>query len=374
VAVDNKKRDSCSVTMKERFVRTTYAAVAAGRFGLCIAINIEGEHAMVKIAVDAMGGDNAPGEIVAGAVMAAQSREDIQIFLIGKEEVVSEELKKHTYKKEQIEVVNATEVIETEEPPVNAIRTKKDSSIVVGMNMVRRGEADAFCSAGSSGAILVGGQVIVGRIKGVERPPLAPLIPTEKGVSLLIDCGANVDARPSHLVQFAKMGSIYMEHVVGIKNPRVAIVNIGAEEEKGNALVKETFPLLKECKDINFIGSIEAREIPHGGADVIVSEAFVGNVILKLYEGVGATLISMVKQGMMTSLRSKIGALLVKPALKTTLKAFDASQYGGAPLLGLKGLVVKTHGNSKRTEVCNSILQCVTFKEQAINEKIKESL
>ena len=329
---------------------------------------------MVKIAVDAMGGDNAPGEIVAGAVMAAQSREDIQIFLIGKEEVVSEELKKHTYKKEQIEVVNATEVIETEEPPVNAIRTKKDSSIVVGMNMVRRGEADAFCSAGSSGAILVGGQVIVGRIKGVERPPLAPLIPTEKGVSLLIDCGANVDARPSHLVQFAKMGSIYMEHVVGIKNPRVAIVNIGAEEEKGNALVKETFPLLKECKDIYFIGSIEAREIPHGGADVIVSEAFVGNVILKLYEGVGATLISMVKQGMMTSLRSKIGALLVKPALKTTLKAFDASQYGGAPLLGLKGLVVKTHGNSKRIEVCNSILQCVTFKEQAINEKIKESL
>lgn len=374
MAVDNKKRDSCSVTMKERFVRTTYAAVAEDRFGMRIAINIEGEEAMVKIAVDAMGGDNAPGEIVAGAVMAAQSREDIQIFLIGKEEVVSEELKKHTYKKEQIEVVNATEVIETEEPPVNAIRTKKDSSIVVGMNMVRRGEADAFCSAGSSGAILVGGQVIVGRIKGVERPPLAPLIPTEKGVSLLIDCGANVDARPSHLVQFAKMGSIYMEHVVGIKNPRVAIVNIGAEEEKGNALVKETFPLLKECKDINFIGSIEAREIPHGGADVIVSEAFVGNVILKLYEGVGATLISMVKQGMMTSLRSKIGALLVKPALKTTLKAFDASQYGGAPLLGLKGLVVKTHGNSKRIEVCNSILQCVTFKEQAINEKIKESL
>lgn len=374
MAVDNKKWDSCSVVMKERFVRTTYAAVAEDRFGMCIAINIEGEEAMVKIAVDAMGGDNAPGEIVAGAVMAAQSREDIQIFLIGKEEVVSEELKKHTYKKEQIEVVNATEVIETEEPPVNAIRTKKDSSIVVGMNMVRRGEADAFCSAGSSGAILVGGQVIVGRIKGVERPPLAPLIPTEKGVSLLIDCGANVDARPSHLVQFAKMGSIYMEHVVGIKNPRVAIVNIGAEEEKGNALVKETFPLLKECKDINFIGSIEAREIPHGGADVIVSEAFVGNVILKLYEGVGATLISMVKQGMMTSLRSKIGALLVKPALKTTLKAFDASQYGGAPLLGLKGLVVKTHGNSKRIEVCNSILQCVTFKEQAINEKIKESL
>lgn len=329
---------------------------------------------MIKVAVDAMGGDNAPGEIVAGAVMAAGIRDDIKILLIGQKDVVSEELKKHTYKEDRIEIVHASEVIETEEPPVNAIRQKKDSSIVVGMNMVRRGEADAFCSAGSTGAILVGGQVLVGRIKGVERPPLAPLIPTEKGVSILIDCGANVDARPSHLVQFAKMGSIYMEHVVGIRNPRVAIVNIGAEEEKGNALVKETFPLLKECRDINFIGSIEAREIPHGGADVIVSEAFVGNVILKLYEGVGATLLSKVKEGMMSSLRSKVGALLVKPALKQTLKSFDASRYGGAPLLGLKGLVVKTHGSAKRTEVCNSIIQCVTFKEQQINEKIQKSL
>ena len=329
---------------------------------------------MIKIAVDAMGGDNAPAETVAGAVMAVNTRSDIKVLLVGQEERVSQELKKHTYNTEQIGIVNAAEVIETEESPVNAIRKKKDSSIVVGMNMVRHGEADAMVSAGSSGAILVGGQVIVGRIKGVERPPLAPLIPTEKGVSLLIDCGANVDARPSHLVQFAKMGSVYMEHVVGIKNPRVAIVNIGAEEEKGNALVKETFPLLKECGDIHFIGSIEAREIPHGGADVIVSEAFVGNVILKLYEGVGDTLLKKVKAGMMTSLRSKIGALLVKPALKETLKSFDASQYGGAPLLGLNGLVVKTHGNSKRTEVCNSIIQCVTFKEQGINEKIKESL
>ena len=321
-----------------------------------------------------MGGDNAPGEIVKGAVDAVTERNDITVCLTGQKDVIEKELSKYTYKKEQIEIVDAPEVIETGEPPVNAIRKKKNSSLVVGLNLVKNGEADGFVSAGSSGAILAGGQLIVGRSKGVKRSPLAPLIPTTKGYSLLIDCGANVDARPSHLVQFAKMGSIYMEHVVGIKNPRVAIVNIGAEEEKGNALVKETFPLLKECKDINFIGSIEAREIPHGGADVIVSEAFVGNVILKLYEGVGATLISMVKQGMMTSLRSKIGALLVKPALKTTLKAFDASQYGGAPLLGLKGLVVKTHGNSKRIEVCNSILQCVTFKEQAINEKIKESL
>ena len=329
---------------------------------------------MIKVAVDAMGGDLAPVEMVAGAVEAGNAKPGIQVLLVGQEAVVNKELSKYTYNKEQIQVVNATEVIATEEPPVNAIRKKKDSSIVVGMNLVKNKEADAFVSAGSSGAILVGGQVIVGRIKGVERPPLAPLIPTEKGVSLLIDCGANVDARPSHLVQFAQMGSIYMEHVVGIKNPRVAIVNIGAEEEKGNALVKETFPLLKACPDINFIGSIEAREIPHGGADVIVCEAFVGNVVLKMYEGVSSALLHQVKQGMMSTLRSKIGALLVKPALKKTLKSFDTSQYGGAPLLGLNGLVVKTHGSSKAVEVKNSILQCIAFKEEKINEKIKEQI
>ena len=329
---------------------------------------------MIKIAVDAMGGDNAPSEIVKGAVEAVSERPDITVCLTGQEDIIKKELEKYTHKKEQIEIVPASEVIETGDPPVNAIRKKKDSSIVVGMNLVKRGEADGFVSAGSSGAILVGGQVIVGRIKGVERPPLAPLIPTERGFSLLIDCGANVDARPSHLVQFAQMGSIYMEHVMGVKRPRVAIVNIGAEEEKGNALVKETFPLLKECPGINFIGSIEAREIPHGGADVIVCEAFVGNVILKLYEGVGATMISMIKKGMISSLRSKIGALLIKPALKSTLKSFDASQYGGAPLLGLKGLVVKTHGSSKANEVKNSIIQCIAFKEQAISEKIGQCL
>ena len=329
---------------------------------------------MIKVAVDAMGGDNAPGEIIKGAVDAVSRRNDIQVLLTGRKEVLEAELNKFSYPKEQIQIVPASEVIETGEPPVNAIRKKKDSSIVVGMNLVKNGQADAFVSAGSSGAILVGGQVIVGRIKGVERPPFGALIPTEKGVSLLLDSGANVDARPSHLLQFARMGSIYMEHVVGISHPRVGIVNVGVEEEKGNVLVKETFPLLKECSDINFTGSIEAREIPHGGADVIVCEAFTGNVILKLYEGTASTLMHIVKKGMMSSLRSKIGALLVKPALKETLKSFDATQYGGAPLLGLKGLVVKTHGSAKAVEVSNSIIQCVTFKEQKINEKIQESL
>lgn len=329
---------------------------------------------LIRVAVDAMGGDNAPAEIVKGAVEALKASTDLKVILVGQEEAVQQELSKYQYDASRMEVVNATEIIEMAEPPVQAIRTKKDSSIVVAMKLVKNGEADAFVGAGSTGAVLVGGQLIVGRIKGVERPPLAPLLPTEKGASLLIDCGANVDARPSHLVQFAKMGSIYMENVMGVKNPRVAIVNIGAEEEKGNALVKETFPLLKACQDINFIGSIEARDIPSGYADVIVCEAFAGNIILKLYEGVGATLISMVKKGMMATLRSKIGALLVKPALKTTLKKFDTSQYGGAPLLGLKGLVVKTHGSSKAVEIKNSILQCVTFVEQGMNDKIKAGI
>ncbi|MEE1256705.1 MAG: phosphate acyltransferase PlsX [Lachnospiraceae bacterium] len=329
---------------------------------------------ITRVAVDAMGGDNAPFEIVKGAVEAVNENKNVKVYLVGKEDLVKEELGKYTYDVNSIEVVNATEVIETAEPPVMAIRKKKDSSIVVAMNLVKDGTCDAIVGAGSSGAMLVGGQLIVGRIKGIERPPLAPLIPTETGCSLLIDCGANVDARPSHLVQFAKMGSVYMESVMGIEKPRVAIVNIGAEEEKGNTLVKETFPLLKNCPEINFIGSIEARDIPTGYADVIVCEAFAGNIILKLYEGVGATLIKKVKAGMMTSLRSKIGALLVKPALKETLKGFSLEEHGGAPLLGLNGLVVKTHGSSKSIEIKNSILQCITFKEQKINEKIKEKV
>jgi glycerol-3-phosphate acyltransferase PlsX len=291
--------------------------------------------------------------------------------LVGKEAEIRSELKQYSYDNDRITVVNADEVITNDEAPVMAIRRKKNSSVVVALSLVKNGEADAFVSAGSTGAVLVGGQLIVGRIKGIERPPLAPLIPTVNGVSLLIDCGANVDARPSHLVQFAKMGSVYMENVIGIKNPRVAIVNIGTEEEKGNMLVKETFPLLKNCNDINFIGSIEAREIPNGGADVIVCEAFVGNVILKLYEGLGGALIGKIKTGLMSTTKSKIGALLCKPALKETLKSFDASSYGGAPMLGLNGLVVKSHGNSKSVEIKNSILQCITFTEQKINEKIR---
>ncbi len=329
---------------------------------------------LVRVAVDAMGGDNAPFVTVKGAVDAIKESDALKVFLVGQESAVNEELAKYDYDKNRIEVVNATEIIEMAEPPVMAIRTKKDSSIVKAMYMVNHGEADAYVSAGSTGATLVGGQVIVGRLKGVDRAPLAPLIPTEKGSSLLIDCGANVDARSNHLVQFAKMGTVYMENVMGKKNPTVAIVNIGAEEEKGNALVKETFPLLKNCPDINFIGSIEARDIPAGGADIIVCEAFTGNVILKMYEGVAKSMMHVIKKGLMSNLKTKIGALLIKNDLKKSLADYSMDQYGGAPMLGLKGLVVKTHGSANEVEVKNSILQCVTFTQQKISEKISEKI
>ncbi len=329
---------------------------------------------MIKVVLDTMGGDNSPGEHVLGAVNAVKEKEDIFIYLTGPEDKLKEELAKYEYPTDRIEIVNTTEEITCHDQPVNAIRQKKDSSMVVGLKMVKEGKADGFVSSGNSGALLVGGQVLVGKMKGIERAPLAPVVPTMNGVSLLIDCGANVDAKASNLVQFAKMGSIYMENVIGVKNPRVAIVNIGAEEEKGNALVKETFPLLKECKDINFIGSIEARDFPYGAADVVVTEAFVGNVMLKLTEGLAKALISKVKEGMTATPISTLGAAIVKPQLKKTLKSFDTSEHGGAPLLGLNGLVVKIHGNATNKEVKNALFQVETFKRQDINGKIKKHL
>lgn len=330
---------------------------------------------MIKIAVDAMGGDKAPAVVVEGVVEALKESQDIFVYLVGQEDAVRAELSQYDgYSQERLQIIQASEQIEMGDPPVMAVRRKKDSSLVVAMKMVKEGKADAFVSAGSTGAILVGGQLIVGRIKGVERTPLAPLIPTEKGVSLLIDCGANVDARSQHLVDFARMGSVYMEQIVGVSNPKVAIVNIGAEEEKGNALVKETYPLLKACQDINFVGSVEARDIPKGDVDVIVCEAFVGNVILKLYEGVGMTMFGMIKNKLMGSLRSKIGALLVKPSLYSIKKMFDASEYGGAPMLGCNGLVVKCHGSSNAAEIKHSLFQCVAFSRQQVNEKIKAAI
>ncbi len=324
----------------------------------------------VVVALDAMGGDYAPVETVRGAVEAVAEHPEIKVILVGKEDAIREELEKYTYSQDNIEVKNATEIIEMGEVPTKAVREEKDSSLVVAMNLVRNDDADAVVSAGSTGAILVGGQLVVGRIKGIKRPALAPFLPTKKGFSLLIDCGANVDARPEHLLQFAQMGSVYFENVMGKKKPTVGIVNIGTEEEKGNQLVKETYPLLKECRDIHFIGSVEAREIASGGCDILVCEAFVGNVILKFFEGVALTFLGCIKEGLLSSLRTKIGAVLIKPALKGLLKTFDVSSQGGAPLLGLKGLVVKAHGNSKSSEIRTAIAQCIAFKENSINEKI----
>lgn len=329
------------------------------------------------VAVDVMGGDNAPVEPIKGAIEALKQNDNLVIHLVGTESVIREVLDTipdaNTYKN-RYSIVATTEVIATAESPTVAISKKKDSSLVVAMKEVKTKDAQAMVSAGNSGAILVGGQVLVGRLPGVKRAPLAPLIPTEKGPALLIDCGANLDARPELLVQFAEMGSIYMKKVMKVDRPRVAIVNVGAEEEKGNKLVKETFPLLKALDDINFIGSIEARDIPSGYADVIVTEAFVGNVILKMYEGVGKTFFKLLKEAFTANLKSKLGAGLALPVLKEKLKDFDVTRYGGAPMLGLNGLVVKTHGSATAKEFTTSILQCITFRDQNIKELIRENL
>jgi glycerol-3-phosphate acyltransferase PlsX len=322
----------------------------------------------VHVAVDGMGGDNAPLEIVRGTVNALNKCPNLKVTLTGREELIKPELEKLKYPADRISILNCTEVIEMAEPPVDAIRTKKDSSIVKGLRLVKDGECDAFVTAGSTGAALAGGQLLVGRIKGIERPPLAPMLPTAKGPVLLIDCGANMDPRPTMLVQFAQMGSIYMRNMTGRENPRVGLVNVGTEEEKGNELAKQAHQLLKDCPGINFVGNIEAREIPEGVVDVAVTDAFTGNAILKMYEGVAKVILHELKGALMSTLVSKIGALMIKPALKGMIKTFDASEYGGAPMLGLKGLVVKAHGNSKAAEIEHALEQCITFKEKKIND------
>lgn len=327
---------------------------------------------MVTVAVDGMGGDNGAEATVKGVCEALSRDKNIRVRLCGTRDVMEKELAKYDYDSDRLELVPTTEEVIVDASPVMEIQKKKDSSMVVGMKMVKTGEADAFVSAGSSGAVLVGGQVLVGRMKGVSRAPLAPIIPNMKGVAMLIDCGANMDAKPEQLLQFARMGSIYMKNIVGVKNPRVGLVNVGVEEEKGNRLVKEAYPLLKSDESINFIGNIEARDIPMGVCDVIVCDAFVGNTILKLSEGMAIAMVKMIKQEVYKSTRTKIGALLMKPALKNVMKRFSTKEYGGAPLLGLNGLVVKIHGNSTYMEMRNAIIQCADFTRSGIREKFAE--
>lgn len=317
---------------------------------------------MVTIALDVMGGDDCPKCNIEGAFDALNADKDIKLLLVGPEAVIkkqtagwSEELR------DRIEILAADEVISTEESPVSAVRTKKNSSIVAGAAAVKEQKAGALISAGSSGAVLAAGQLIVGRLKGVKRPPLASLIPTERGFKLFLDLGANVDAKSEWLVQFARMGSIYMKAVQHIDKPRVKLVNLGVEEEKGNALTKETHALLQAAEDINYEGFIESRDVIFGDADVIVADAFTGNAIIKTMEGTLSFVMRILKSVLKSSALTKLAALMIMKPLKLKLKEFSASEQGGAMLLGLNGLVMKCHGNASRKDICNAILKGAAF-------------
>ena len=364
------------------------AALAGARMGLdtlLLTLNMDGIALMACNPViggsakghlvrelDAMGGDYAPLETVKGAVDAVKEL-DVNIKLVGPAEQLHAELAKYQYDKERIEIVHASEVIGTDESPTMAIRRKKDSSLVVALNLVKNGEADAIVSAGSTGALLTGALLIVGRLPGVERPALGTCLPTKTGFTFLLDSGANVDCKPKYLEQFAKMGSVYVENVFGIKNPKVALVNIGAEKEKGNALTKETYELLEQTDTIHFTGNIEPRNIPYGEADVIVCDGFVGNTILKLSEGLAKTIFEILKGEIMQGFY-KVGALILKTPFKNMKKFMDSDEIGGAPFIGLKSLVVKAHGSSNAKAFKNAVRQCVLFAEADIIGKIKDKI
>ncbi|ONI37813.1 phosphate acyltransferase [Candidatus Epulonipiscium fishelsonii] len=326
----------------------------------------------MKIAVDVMSGDNAPAEIIKGCIKALETC-SAKLILVGQKPLIKQELQKYKYNKNMIEIVDCKEVITMEDSPVNAIRTKKDSSMVVGLNLVKNKEADGFVSAGNTGALLSGGTLLVGRIKGVQRPALPVLLPTKKGYTLLIDCGANMDSKASYLQQFAHIGTIYMQEFMDIKKPKVGLINVGVEEEKGNSLTKETFALLKEDKKIRFIGNIEAREISNGKADILVCDAFVGNVVLKFMEGFGSWIFSILKTEFKRSLKTKIAALIMKDGINNLKNKFYYSDKGGAPLLGIKGIVIKTHGNAKEAEICSTILQAESFAKNELIEKLTKN-
>lgn len=316
-----------------------------------------------------MGGDNAPFEIVKGVVEAVKLY-PVKVLLVGKEDIVNKELVSYTYDKGSIEVVNADEVIGTDEAPTEAVRHKRNSSMMVGLGLVKENKASAFISAGSTGALFVGGTVTVGRIKGIDRPALATCLPTLKGFSLLLDSGANVDCKPQYLEQFAKMGSVYAENVLGVKNPTVGLANIGIEKEKGNMLVKEVYGLL-ENSDINFIGNAEIVDIPYGAADIIVCDGFEGNTILKLTEGLSKALLTLIK-GEITKGPYKLAAAALKTPFSNIKKNFDSDQVGGAPYIGLKALVMKMHGSCKAPAVTNCIKQSISFIENGTVAKIEK--
>ena len=328
----------------------------------------------MKIAIDGMGGDNAPMAVVDGAVEALKEYSDIEIYITGPEEKILKELAKHDYPKDRVKVIDAKEVIGTNEHPVMALRRKKESSIVKALNLVKNKECDAIISGGSTGAFLAGCTLIVGRIKGVERPALAPIMPGRRGKFMIVDAGANVDCKPNYLVQFAKMGKIYYESVFNKENPTVGLINIGAEEEKGNDLTKETHKLLKE-ETLNFVGNVELREIPTGEVDVLVCDGFVGNTALKLYEGAAMNLLGTIKDEIMgSSFIPKLGAALLKPVFKSLKVKFDYKEVGGAPFLGVDGICIKAHGSSDDRAFKNAIKQTRIFYEGKVIDKIKNEL
>jgi len=326
----------------------------------------------MRIAVDGMGGDNSPMAVVQGCVLALKEY-DITICITGPEDIIKSELSKYTYDEKRISVLDAKEVISPNEHPVMAIKKKKDSSLSKALHLVKSGEADAIISAGSTGAFMAGSLLIIGRIKGIDRPALAPVMPGRNGPFMIIDCGANVDCKPYNLVQFASMGKIYFENVFKIINPKVGLVNIGEEEEKGNELTKATYKLLKES-ETNFIGNVEPREVSNGDVQILVCDGFVGNTILKMYEGVASNIFSMLKTEIMSSTISKIGGFLLKPVFSNFKKKFDYAEYGGAVFIGIKGICIKAHGSSDAFAFKNAIRQAVNTYENGVIDKIKNQL
>lgn len=322
---------------------------------------------MVNIAVDAMGGDNAPEEIVKGALQAVMENKDLTVTLVGDENKIKPLISKN--KTNRIIIKNASEVITNNDKPVQAFKEKKDSSMVVGLELVKDNVASAFISAGNTGALLVSSQFILGKKKGVKRAALAPVLPTKENLSLIIDCGANMDSKPEYLQQFAHIATDYLRSVYKIKNPTVGIVNVGVEEGKGNALVKETYEILKNDEYINFYGNIEATDIPNGKVNIVLCDAFVGNVIIKLFEGTAKVFLSELKATFMTNIFTKLAAMVIKKPLNSRLERYDVSNIGGAVLLGLNNLVVKVHGNSKAKDVKIGIRQCYKYVKNNINEK-----
>lgn len=326
----------------------------------------------MRIGIDGMGGDHAPQEPVKGAVDALKLVEGT-IVIYGDEAKISSELAKHDYDKSRIEIKATTEVIENDDKPVLAIRKKKDSSMVVGLLDLKEKTLDAFVSGGNTGALLTGGLLKVGRIKGIDRPALCSIYPVPTGVAVMADVGANAECKPRNLSEFSVMASLYAEHVIGIPNPRVGLANIGVEETKGTPLVQAAHSLIKE-QPVNYIGFIEARDIPLGGADVIVTDGFTGNMMLKLSEGVIKSFSTLLKEAIMSSFVGKLGGLMIKGGMTKLKKKMDYTEYGGAPLLGVKGLVVKAHGSSNAKAFMNAIKFAERSAKNEVVEKIQAVL